>query len=445
MSVKRDLDTTEAEDNNKMIVDKTEGGMTQADDKEKMMVDKTEDLEVEETKGHKTEAKRKEVAKNMEVEGTKIAEGDKTEDMEVEETKGNKTVLTESDTQKLKSFTIAGSSRSKLSESELQKRSEAFDNNRSFDAKRTFATAHAKGTKDSLLFGLNIDSQVSVSKRKQDKQDKAMGWGDGHADKGAPDMDNADKGAPPSKGMWQGGGYVGKGKGDADTAGGANMADMANMANTADEANMTQRLDNHAEACRNMNMRLWRSKGGGDGPREHMLGETPESNMADIAYMANTAAALMTDIADMAKPRLDEADNTGKFGPRGHMFGETPEPTESGDSADKAKYDSWTTDKYCPHCHKEVTIAIDTMGMAWFDKSSHERQAEETQTEEVEETQGDTTEAKRKEVAKNMQVEGANVAEGDKTEDMEVEETKGDKSSGDNTGTAADTAADTAE
>ena len=203
MSVKRDLDTmtkvegdkTEAEDNDKMIVDKTEGGMTQADDKEKMMVDKTEDLEV---------------AKNMEVEGTKIAEGDKTEDMDFEETEGNKTVLTESDTQKLKSFTIAGSSRSKLSESELQKRSEAFDNNRSFDAKRTFATAHAKGTKDSLLFGLNIDSQVSVSKRKQDKQDKAMGWGDGHADKGAPDMDNADKGAR---------GYVGKGKGEADTAG----------------------------------------------------------------------------------------------------------------------------------------------------------------------------------------------------------------------------------
>ena len=106
MSAKRDLDTTEAEDNNKMIVDKTEGGMTQADDKEKMMVDKTEDMEVEETKGHKTEAKRKEVAKNMEVEVTKIAEGDKTEDMDFEETEGNKTVLTESDTQKLKSFTI---------------------------------------------------------------------------------------------------------------------------------------------------------------------------------------------------------------------------------------------------------------------------------------------------------------------------------------------------
>jgi len=286
MSVKRDLDTTEAEDNDKMIVDKTEGGMTQADDKEKMMVDKTEDMEVEETKGHKTEAKRKEVAKNMEVEGTKIAEGDKTEDMDFEETEGNKTVLTESDTQKLKSFTIA-----------LQKRSEAFDNNRSFDAMQL-----AKGTKDSLLPGLNIDSQVPVSKRKQDKQDKAMGWGDGHADKGAPDMDNADKGAPPSKGMWQGGGYVGKGKGDADTAGGTNMADIANMANTA-----------------------------------------------------------------------DEADNTSKFGLRELMFGETPESTESGDNApdkDKAKYNYWTTDKYCPHCHKEVTIAIDTMGLAWFDKPS---------------------------------------------------------------------------
>jgi hypothetical protein len=175
---------------------------------------------------------------------------------------------------------------------------------------------------------------------------------------------------------------------------------------------MTQRLDNHAEACRIMNMRLWRGKGGGDGPADIAdMMATPESNMmADIAYAANTAAALMTDIADMAKPRLDEADNTGKFGPRG-------QGVDKGDSADKA-YDSWTTDKYCPHCHKEVTIAIDNMGMAWFDKSSHERQAEETQTEEVEETQGDTTEAKRKEVAKNMQVEGAN--------DMEVEETKGD-------------------
>ena len=399
MSAKRDLDTTEAEDNNKMIVDKTEGGMTQADDKEKMMVDKTEDLEV---------------AKNMEVEGTKIAEGDKTEDMDFEETEGNKTVLTESDTQKLKNFKIA-----------LQKRSETFDNNRSFDAK----------VADSLLPGLNIDGvSTLMSQREQDLQDKKMGWGDGHADKGAPDMDNADKGAPPSKGMWQGGGYVGKGKGEADTAGGANMAEM-----TADEANMTQRLDNHAEACRNMNMRLWRGKGGGDGPADIAdMMATPESNMmADIAYAANTAAALMTDIADMAKPRLDEADNTGKFGPRG-------QGVDKGDSADKA-YDSWTTDKYCPHCHEEVTIAIDNMGMAWFDKSSHERQAEETQTEEVEETQGDTTEAKRKEVAKNMQVEGANVAEGDKTEDMEVEETKGDKSSGDNTGTAADTAADTAE
>jgi len=116
--------------------------------------------------------------------------------------------------------------------------------------------------------------------------------------------------------------------------------------------------------------------------------------MADIAYAANTAAALLTDKGD----------------------------------ADKA-YDSWTTDKYCPHCHKAVTIAIDNMGMAWFDKSNHESQAEETQTdlEEVkrkenmqvwaEETQRhlcDTTEAKRKE---NMQVEGAN--------DMKVE-TKGD-------------------
>jgi hypothetical protein len=114
--------------------------------------------------------------------------------------------------------------------------------------------------------------------------------------------------------------------------------------------------------------------------------------MADIAYAANTAAALLDQDADKA-------------------------------------YDSWTTDKYCPHCHKEVTIAIDNMGMAWFDKSNHESQAEETQTdlEEVkrkenmqvwaEETQRhlcDTTEAKRKE---NMQVEGAN--------DMKVE-TKGD-------------------
>ena len=91
MSAKRDLDTTEAEDNNKMIVDKTEGGMTQADDKEKMMVDKTEDMEVEETKGHKTEAKRKEVAKNMQVEGANDMQVEETKEgnMEVEETKGD--------------------------------------------------------------------------------------------------------------------------------------------------------------------------------------------------------------------------------------------------------------------------------------------------------------------------------------------------------------------
>ena len=283
MSAKRNLDTTEAEDKYKMIVDnlKTEG------DKKKMMVDiKTEGLEV---------------AKN---------EGDKTEDMDFEETEGNKTVLTEFDTQRLKDFKIG-----------LKLRSETFLNNRSYDAK----------VADSMLPGLNIDGvSTLMSQREQHLQDKKMGWG-------------ADKG---------------KGEGEADTAKGKGMG-KGEAEMTADEANMAQRLDNHAESCRNMTSNM----------------------MADIAYAATTAAALLDQDADKA-------------------------------------YDSWTTDKYCPHCHKEVTIAIDNMGMAWFDKSNHESQAEEAQTdlEEVkrkenmqvwaEETQRhlcDTTEAKRKE---NMQDKG---------------------------------------
>jgi hypothetical protein len=31
-------------------------------------------------------------------------------------------------------------------------------------------------------------------------------------------------------------------------------------------------------------------------------------------------------------------------------------------------YDVWYTEKFCPHCHKDVTLAIDSLGMAWFHK-----------------------------------------------------------------------------